>query len=44
VPVTNEIISYIEMCQREEISLQAGMNFGVGGNHARCMSAVSLGW
>jgi hypothetical protein len=27
-------ISYIEMCQREALSLQAGMDFGVGGNHS----------
>lgn len=30
----NEIISYIEMCQREGLSLQRGMNFGVGGTHS----------
>ena len=32
--MTDNIISYIEMCQREGLSLQAGMNFGVGGNHS----------
>lgn len=32
--MTNEIISYFEMCRREGISLQRGMNFGVGGNHS----------
>ncbi len=26
----NEIISYIEMCQRESSSLQRGMNFEIG--------------
>lgn len=26
----NEIISYIEMCQRESSSLQRGMNFNLG--------------
>lgn len=31
---SNEVISYIEMCQREGISLQRGMNFGVNGNHS----------
>src|SRR5437667_12861714 len=30
----NNVISYIEMCQREKSSLQAGMNFGLGGNHS----------
>jgi hypothetical protein len=29
--MTDDIISYIEMCRREALSLQAGMNFGVGG-------------
>jgi len=32
--MNNEIISYIEMCNREGLSLQKGMNFGVGGNHS----------
>jgi hypothetical protein len=32
--VANEIISYVEMCLREGISLQRGMNFGLGGNHS----------
>jgi hypothetical protein len=32
--MANEIISYIEMCQREKVSLQRGMNFGLGGNHS----------
>jgi hypothetical protein len=32
--MTDNIISYIEMCRREALSLQAGMNFGVGGNHS----------
>jgi hypothetical protein len=30
----DNIISYLEMCQREKSSLQAGMNFGLGGNHS----------
>lgn len=30
----NEIISYIEMCQREGTSLQKGMNFGLRQNHS----------
>ena len=32
--MANEIISYIEMCQREGASLQRGMNFGLGGGHS----------
>lgn len=30
----NEIISYLEMCQREGLILQKGMNYGVGGTHS----------
>lgn len=30
----NEIISYLEMCQREGTSLQRGMNFRLGANHS----------
>lgn len=32
--VANDIISYLEMCQREGASLQRGMNFRLGGNHS----------
>src|SRR5271166_1806676 len=32
--MANEIISYIEMCQREGVSLQRGMNFNLGGTHS----------
>ena len=32
--MSNEIISYLEMCAREKVSLQRGMNFGLGGNHS----------
>ncbi len=32
--MANEIISYLEMCQREGTSLQRGMNFGLGGTHS----------
>jgi len=32
--MANEIISYLEMCGREGVSLQRGMNFGLGGNHS----------
>ena len=31
--MANEIISYLEMCRREGISLQRGMNFNIGGKH-----------
>lgn len=32
--LANEIISYMEMCVRENTSLQRGMNFGLGGDHS----------
>lgn len=32
--MTNNIISYIDMCRREGASLQQGMDFGLGGNHS----------
>jgi hypothetical protein len=32
--MANEIIQYIEMCRREGVSLQRGMNFGIGGTHS----------
>ncbi|MCA1620817.1 MAG: HNH endonuclease [Acidobacteria bacterium] len=32
--MANEVISYLEMCQREGLSLQKGMNYGVGGTHS----------
>ncbi|HKP73431.1 MAG TPA: HNH endonuclease [Pyrinomonadaceae bacterium] len=32
--MANEIIAYLEMCQREGLSLQRGMNFNVGGTHS----------
>jgi hypothetical protein len=32
--MANEIIPYLEMCQREGVSLQRGMNFGIGGTHS----------
>ncbi len=32
--MANEIISYLEMCRREGVSLQRGMNFGLGGHHS----------
>src|ERR1051326_6626439 len=33
-------ISYIEMCAREGLSPQAGMNFGVGGTHSVILMSV----
>jgi len=32
--MANEIVSYLEMCRREGVSLQRGMNFRLGGNHS----------
>lgn len=41
--MTDNIISYIEMCQRERASLQRGMNFGLGGNHSVILMSVRAG-
>ena len=38
--MSENIISYIEMCRRERISLQQGMNFGIGGNHSVILMSV----
>jgi hypothetical protein len=38
--VSNNILSYIEMCRREGASLQQGMNFGLGGNHSVILMSV----
>jgi hypothetical protein len=32
--MANEIVSYLEMCRRESVSLQRGMNYGIGGTHS----------
>ena len=32
--LSDNVISYIDMCVRENTSLQAGMNFGLGGTHS----------
>jgi hypothetical protein len=32
--MANEVIPYLEMCKREGVSLQRGMNFGVGGTYS----------
>ena len=36
----NEIIPYIEMCRREGVSLQRGMNFQLGHNHSVILMSV----
>lgn len=38
--MSDNVISYIEMCRREGTSLQAGMNFGLGGNHSVILMSV----
>jgi len=38
--VSDNIISYIEMCRREGTSLQQGMNFALGGNHSVILMSV----
>jgi hypothetical protein len=32
--MANEVVSYMEMCQREGVSLQRGMNYEIGANHS----------
>jgi hypothetical protein len=41
--MSDDIISYIEVCQRERTSLQAGMNFGLGGNRSAILMSVRPG-
>jgi len=41
--MANEIIPYIEMCRREGVSLQRGMNFGLGKNHSVILMSISPG-
>ena len=36
----NEILSYLEMCQREGCNLQRGMNFHLGGSHSVILMSV----
>jgi len=38
--MSDNIISYIDMCQREQTSLQAGMNFGLGGTHSVILMSI----
>jgi hypothetical protein len=42
VPLANEIISYLEMCQREAMSLQRGMNFDFGRGYSVILMSVRL--
>jgi hypothetical protein len=39
----NEIISYLEMCRRENASLQRGMNFWLAKNHSVILMSVRRG-
>lgn len=39
----NEIIPYLDMCQREGVSLQRGMNFELQGNHSVILMSVRSG-
>ena len=41
--MANEILPYIEMCQREGVSLQRGMNYELGGNHSVILMSVRPG-
>lgn len=41
--MANEIIPYLVMCQREGVSLQRGMNYGLGGNHSVILMSVRPG-
>lgn len=38
--MANEILSYVEMCQREGRNLQRGMNFGIGGWYSVILMSV----
>ena len=41
--MANEILLYLEMCQREGVSLQRGMNFELGGNYSVILTSVRPG-
>jgi hypothetical protein len=41
--MANEIIPYFEMCRREGVSLQRGMNFNLAGNHSVILMSVRPG-
>jgi len=36
----NEIIPYLEMCQRERVNLQQGMNYRLGGTYSVILMSV----
>jgi hypothetical protein len=38
--MANEVISYLEACQREGVSLQRGMNYRIGGDHSVILMSV----
>ena len=38
--MANEIISYLEMCGRERVSLQRGMNYHIGADHSVILMSV----
>ena len=38
--MSNDVISHNEMCRREGVSLQRGMNFGLRGNHSVILASV----
>jgi hypothetical protein len=40
--MANEIISYMEMCQREGVSLQRGMNYHIGANHSVILMSIRV--
>ena len=41
--MANEIVSYIDMCQREGTSLQRGMNYGLGGTYSVILMSLRSG-
>lgn len=41
--MANEILLYLEMCQREGVSLQRGMNFELGENYSVILMSVRPG-
>jgi len=41
--MANEIIPYLEMCNREGVSLQRGMNYQIGHNHSVILMSVRPG-
>jgi hypothetical protein len=42
VDLQDNILSHNEMCRREGVSLQRGMNFGLGGNHSVILMSVRV--